>query len=996
MKRVICLLSILISCGAMAQSRYVRDFKPAMDSLSVLLKERTTVSVPLKLKNVTLRDKELDLYFTEQMMDFPWRKNDVEWFRRQIENLFPESVKKYELGRIFSSGVALEELPMPLLGSDGRPVKSEFARKDPKGPRLVKRVGEIKYPKGMTGRHIALWQSHGRYYEQASSRWQWQRSQNFLTSEDMFTQSFVLPFLIPMLENAGAVVMTPRERDTQRNESVCDNDPAFEDERGEGVRTKGSYSETGAWKDAGTGFADPMPTYSWLQNPFTMGTARQAECSRKATARATWTADIPEAGEYAVYVAYKTLPKSTDAARYTVHHRGGTSKFVVNQRMGGGTWIYLGTFPFDAGNSGSVTLDNGLPQDATFKEGSVVTADGVRFGGGMGKVVRGEEEELSGMPAYMEGALYNMQWSGIDSTVLNAHTGDYTNDYASRGAWVRKLSGGSWSNPKEAGLGIPFDLSLAFHTDAGVTPNDSIIGTLAIYTLKCENSRKLPEGTDRMICREYTDRVQSQIVSDLRTKWNPEWSRRGTWDRSYSESRTTGVPGMLLELLSHQNFADMKYGLDPEFRFDVARAVYKGMLKFMSSRYGISYAVQPLPIHSFAAEIAGDKVRLSWKATEDPQEKTATPKGFILQTRTDDGSFDEGTVIKPSLKDGRYTFETELPAWHVVSYRIIAYNDGGCSFPSEVLAAGRGNEKTVLVVNNFTRLSAPAWFDTPDFAGFDRKTDAGVSYIKDITYIGEQFDYHRTSPWKNNFNGGFGGSYDDEAGLQSAGNTFDFVASHGRSLLAAGYSFISASEEAFEQGVGTGDAWAMDLICGKQLSTPTGHGAKAPRFRVFPDSLRSAISRFTAGGGHVLVSGSRIATDLWDDIYPVCRDSVYSAKSQEFASKVLGYKLLTGHAGRSGKVRPMRGRIQALPGTAAFYNAPNEVSYGVENVDALSPSDKNASTLLRYTDTNLPAAITFDAGGYRAVSIGFPIETLKNSPDQDFLIRTVMEYFSGK
>ena len=53
---------------------------------------------------------------------------------------------------------------------------------------------------------------------------------------------------------------------------------------------------------------------------------------------------------------------------------------------------------------------------------------------------------------------------------------------------------------------------------------------------------------------------------------------------------------MLLELLSHQNFEDMKYGMDPAFRFDVSRAIYKGKLKYLSSRYGNDYAVQPLPV----------------------------------------------------------------------------------------------------------------------------------------------------------------------------------------------------------------------------------------------------------------------------------------------------------------------------------------------------------------------------------------------------------------
>ena len=58
------------------------------------------------------------------------------------------------------------------------------------------------------------------------------------------------------------------------------------------------------------------------------------------------------------------------------------------------------------------------------------------------------------------------------------------------------------------------------------------------------------------------------------------------WDRQYSEAWRPNVPVMLLELLSHQNLADMRFGLDPRFRFDVSRAIYKGMLRFQAFREG--------------------------------------------------------------------------------------------------------------------------------------------------------------------------------------------------------------------------------------------------------------------------------------------------------------------------------------------------------------------------------------------------------------------------
>jgi len=69
-----------------------------------------------------------------------------------------------------------------------------------------------------------LWQSHGFYYEPKLTRWEWQRARIFQTVEDLYTQSYVLPFLVPMLENAGANVLMPRERDSQIAEVIVDND----------------------------------------------------------------------------------------------------------------------------------------------------------------------------------------------------------------------------------------------------------------------------------------------------------------------------------------------------------------------------------------------------------------------------------------------------------------------------------------------------------------------------------------------------------------------------------------------------------------------------------------------------------------------------------------------------------------------------------------------------------------------------------------------------
>ena len=1008
-------LAIFLSFSLTSVAQTAREFKPALDSIQTLLKERTGVSALVRAKKIIKRDTFLDFYFTNTFGDFPWRSSDTKWFKDNLKKLFPDAWSSSSVGDIYIGNNKLDSYIMPRLGNSGKSPSAMFRTRDRRHQnRFITRVGEGEYDKGLSGRVIALWQSHGRYYDEKSDRWRWQRAPLFQTVEDMFTQSFVLPFLMPMLENAGAYVMTPRERDPQPYEIIADNDSSFTQGRGERVRTVGNYSESGQWHDAGVGFADYKAIYTGRDNPFQAGTVRQAVVSSEEggdKAQARWTPDIPERGEYAVYISYKSLPNSSDAARYTVRHLGGISEFIINQKMGGGTWIYLGTFEFGQGKDGYVALDNEVPEGHKADRNAVVTADAVRFGGGMGKVARGpkdvptSEYTLSGLPSFAEGAYYWMQWAGADSTLLNLHEGDYTADYAERGAWVEWMSGGSRTNPLKSGLGIPVDMSLAFHSDAGAFPNDSIVGTLSIYTLLCDGDDKYPNGESRWEGRMLADFVQTQIVEDLRKEFNPKWSRRGLWDRSYSESRTTTVPGMLLELLSHQNFEDMKFGLDPSFRFAVSRAVYKGMLKFLSARYGCEYAVQPLPVSSFATNFTGQRnpgedavVRLSWKAETDSLEPTAVPKGFLLQTRIDDGAFDGGRPIEFESDSGRCFYDVSIKPGKLYSFRIIAFNDGGRSFPSEALAVGipeNGGEKSVLIVNNFTRVSSPSWFDSPDYAGFLNGLDAGVPYIREINRIGDQYQFRRELNWVDDDNPGFGASFSDQAGYVIPGNTFDFTADHGRGVMEAGYSFHSASRDAFAEGVVSGNDFAMDLICGKQVTTPIGNGTKGTRFQVFPAGIRKAVKDFTSAGGNIIVTGANIGTDVWDKIFPIQIDQAEATETKAFVETVLGYKLVTNHASQTGTFQPVRNKAIQLKGklvTMEFWEDRNPFIYNVETPDGIAPASENSTAFIRYGDTGVTAGVCFDAGGYKAVSIGFPIEVMKSQGDMRILLAEILSY----
>lgn len=978
----------------------------------------TIYTAPFRVDSATMAGDTLTFYARKNVQDIPFRPDNYASLMAEIRQELPQYADKQI--RIMALGQDIHNLiPQYLL-----PVKERRApfRYEPYLPLVKNENRPFQIAKGLDGRNIAMWQSHGAYYEQGLRRWEWQRARMFETVEDKYTQSYVVQYLIPMLENAGANVLTPRERDLSPVEVVVDNDGGLATSPYKEVNGKEPWT-TGE----GAGFAYKRAVYRDFENPFKEGTYRMTPSTTKAAGagKITWTPTLPETRTYAVYVAYKTLPNSTATARYTVHHQGQTTTFIVNQRMGGGTWIYLGTFRFGKGTNDGVELTS-----CTGHQGEVVTADAVRFGGGMGNIARAANGdsitpnsktkrdvakqprnafqprldipyETSGYPRFEEGARYWLQWAGVPDSVYSPSNGkdDYADDYKCRGAWVNYLVGGTKAWPEGRGLGIPVDASLAFHSDAGTVYGDTIIGTLGIYHTFGYDG-KFADGTSRDACRDLCDRVVSSVVNDVRALYEPQWTRRGMWNSSYFEARLPRVPAMLIELLSHENFADMRYGLNPRFQFTVARAVYKGFLKFIASEYNQPCVVQPLPVSHFSAlwDQKKQKVRLSWQSTDDPLEPTAKADRYVVYTRVGDADWDNGTVVKAAHTD------MMIPTGKVVSFKVCALNAGGQSFPSEILAVGIAPTDTlrpVLIVNGFDRISAPDDFVSVDDeeAGMLADQDNGVPYREMITYTGKMKEFRRSIPWMDDDASGYGDSYGNYERIVVAGNTFDYPALHGASLLKAGHSFMSVSKAAFEADstLLTPSRFAMlDLILGKEKQCKMGRlGALQPlAFKTFTEPMQKAISRYCQDGGRVLVSGSYVASDLW------CNRLVKASKDdQAFAENILKYKWRNERASVTGGLRSVASPMECSVKTFYYYNEPNPEGYVVESPDAIEPADDCAYTAFRYTENGLSAGVVFggtDQSPWRTVVLGFPLESVKGSATRDLLMKDILRYLLTK
>ena len=956
---IISLLSIFL-WSFPAEGQDSESLKKQLDQKLNSFARQYVSSRTIKIDSILIQKKKVTLFTNEALEDIPFREYNVSELYASIAPLFPNASKIVILTR----DTDIESL-IPEYDRKGRPNKKRlYSIKESKYPltRSLSSPHEIK--NGLQNRHIALWQSHGLYYAQTAHRWEWQRARMFGTVEDLFTQSFVLPYLTPMLENAGATILIPRERDTQIHEIIIDNDRS----------TPGSeYKELDgekAWSDGEkAGFGHIQATYTNGENPFTQGTYRQTVTQRKGKeSLIEWIPEIPESGNYAVYASYQSFPNSTEQALYTIHHAGGETTIAVNQTMGGGTWIYLGNFKFTAHEQAHERI---VLTNQSNKSGKIITADAIKIGGGMGNIARSPlespypiEAETSGYPRFTEAARYWLQWAGIPDSIYSksAFRNDYQDDIYARPQWVNYL--------KEQ-THIPIDMAFAFHSDAGTTPDDSIIGTLGIYMSK-SNDGIYTNRKSREIARDLTDMIQTQILSDVRKVYNPQWSRRGMWNQSYIEARIPDVPTMLLELLSHQNFADMRYGLDPRFRFLICRAIYKGMLRYICFQNKQEPIVQPLPPDRLYTELVEtNKVRIGWKAVQDTLEESASPTAYILYSRKDSGGFDNGTLVKG--EEIILPIETGI----IHSYKVAAVNKGGISFPSEIVSVYRSpkgeKDKTVLIVNGFDRISGPASFESTadSLAGFLYAVDRGVPYLNDIAFIGDQFEFRRTATWNSNDNNGHGDSYNNYAGQVIAGNTFDYPFIHGQAMAETGYSFVSCSHKSLAEGVVKPDTYPIiDLILGKQrqpVITP-----------VLQDTLRS----YLAQGGNLLVSGTNLFSDSWGN-----------AQDRTFVEEVLKGKLASRNASKEGIVNSCASPYGYINGRYTFRTRPNPICYSIESVDGVLPADKLAHTILRYPENNIGAGIVYE-GKYRTCSLGFPFEALQTPSERNRLMESILRFFS--
>jgi len=931
-------------------------------TLHVLIdKEIIPANLNLKIDSVIIdKDSKIfDIYFSKELTYLPIRENWLQRFKASVRSSQKRRIRKKYSINYYSNSEKLSTFIPNIYRVNTDIDTDRLEKRISSNQQNVTNISNVfQLQEGLQNKHIAIWGGHGLYFSTNDSIWKWQRPNLFTTVEDMFTFSYVVPYIMPMLQNAGANVYYPKERDSQSKEYVLDFDT-----------DKKNITLSSRVNNIDGGFK-LKNTYSDYENPFKLGTHHQmkslASTERKDSINYNFT-DV-EKGKYAVYISYSKSDNNISDAKYTVYHDGGKTTFSINQKMGNSTWIYLGRFQFGENNNSRVVVSN-----VSEEEGSI-TSDAIKIGGGFNRIER--EGTIATQPAYMNAGRYYLQYAGApDSTVytLTKGSNDYKDDYKSRGEWVNYLLGQPYSINRDSslqGLNIPIDMSLSFHTDAGATKTDSIIGTLVIHsTYDINMKREFPDGRSRFANRDLADIVHTEITDLIKNKYSDKWNRRPMWDKRYSEATYPNVPSLLIELMSHQNFSDMKYGLDPNFKFDVSRSIYIGILKFLAYSNNENYTVSPLAINSFSINYKNKELHLNWKETVDDKEESAKAESYIVYKKVGDGGFDNGTLVNNT----NYIFD-DLELGKIYSFKVKAVNKGGISFDSETLSASISNfnHNPVLIINAFEKLSAPEYFETDSLGGFPGWKKGPIADGIEYSFTGNQYNFDKNDPWKTNPLTGHGASYSNYEGLKVSGNTFDYPLVHGKQFARHNISFVSTSIKAFEIETESFISYnKIDIIYGKQSVYSLEVNKKQYDYSVFRKETRDALSiwmKENSGSKTILLSGAFIASDVFLDNR---NDTLRTA----WVKNNFNYNIVTNYASVDGEI---------VGGSRYVINKkPNEINYELRSIDALKTIN-NGEVIYRYKENNYPSAIYSEINSNKILVLGFPIESVVEDKNNFF------------
>ena len=202
--------------------------------------------------------------------------------------------------------------------------------------------------------------------------------------------------------------------------------------------------------------------------------------------------------------------------------------------------------------------------------------------------------------------------------------------------------------------------------------------------------------------------------------------------------------------------------------------------------------------------------------------------------------------------------------------------------------------------------------------------------------------------------------------------------------MAAGYSFVSVSDEVFSNDSYNSEPFNfIDIIYGEEKNTSSLKDNSIIKYKVFAPAVRQKIKQYTESGGNLFISGAYIASDY------ILNDDTLAKK---FAESVLHYSWRTNHAVKNGEVFATDYARQIFNGKWIFNTTYNPDIYIVEAPDAIEPFGEGAVTAFRYGENNSSAGICFK-GEYKTVVLGFPFETIIEKNQRIDFMKQLVNFF---
>ncbi|HQN72532.1 MAG TPA: N-acetylmuramoyl-L-alanine amidase [bacterium] len=561
----------------------------------------------------------------------------------------------------------------------------------------------------LNGKTVFLSPGHGWDYYTNLSKWSTQRSPQLGIVEDDLNTEIVSYFLVPYFKNAGAEVFSVREYDRNPGMVIIDDNDY------DNYIYDGFYNETGDWIKSDDGTSYGRITFPVNQGVNVLKNGSYKTALTGTGASASWIPDIPEDGYYHIYVSYVSFEESAKDAVYTINHSGGTTEVKVDQSRRGGMWIDIGRYHFNKGSfseKGSVVLN----RDDSGATGKIIAADAVRFGGGTGVINMGVK--TSGVPRWEEAAIPHIQFSGapaetyfdITDPVARAKYTGWVNQEGDDSIYISLHSNYSQSTLGKGLMTIIYGPNL-------LTDN------LYLTDHAAEGSNKLAEM------------IHARIMNSVNEHYDSAWTQVGSglYSASFSElnpSLNDVVPSCMIELAYMTNPDDNLKLRDPRFRDIAARAVYQATVQYFADKADVDPVFLPSPPQNIMTKTnENGTVTVSWEdSPADENFYLGHPAtGYVVRTSLNGYGFNDGVDVG---NVNQFTFEG-LEQGVPVFFKVVAYNDGGYSFPTATAGAvPKKSGAQILIVDGYERIDLPR-FSVPD----DQSRRYLLEYINSYNYI---------------------------------------------------------------------------------------------------------------------------------------------------------------------------------------------------------------------------------------------------------------------